>query len=192
EAILRLSSIPPAYDQRLVLRQTLRRAHLREFGDHYLGALALALRYQWHPPDFDPLVDIRPRDRERRRPFLDPQTRLRERLLVADPRTRIGFAPLRPPKNHLAKFAPSLRTDDRAERLPHAVVALPRRYQHSSRLHAARKLGHDALDVRDELQHVAREDEIERLRLERQPRGVRAKQPAFRACSIARRQEHLE
>src|SRR5579862_2500734 len=113
-----------ANDQWLVLRHGLRRCRLREVRYHRFGAFAFVCRDQRHPPDSDPLCNIRPRHRERRRAFLDAKTRVRECLLVAVPGARIGFAPLRTTKDYLAIFAPSLRTKDRAQRLSNAVVAL--------------------------------------------------------------------
>src|SRR5579863_2962726 len=101
-------------DQRFVLLQALRRSCLREVRDHRFGALAFVLGDQRHPPDSDPLCNIRPRHRERRRAFLDAETRPKESLLVTVFGVRIGFAPLSAPKDYLAIFAPSLGTDDRA------------------------------------------------------------------------------
>src|ERR1700691_4328167 len=175
-----------------MLRQGPRFPHPREVLNHRIGALTLVRGNHRHPPDSYPLGDIRPRDRERRRALLDAQTHLGERFLEAIPGTRVGFAPRRAPKDHFAIFAPSLLTDDDAQHLPNAVVALPGRDHHSSASEASRELCHGSLDVRDKLQHVAGENKIERRRLERQPRHVRTQQPAFRADPIARRQQHVE
>src|SRR5271156_2825217 len=192
--VMAASSIPPAEDKRFVLRHALQSAELCEFRQHRVCAFTLLRGYQRQPSDSDPLVDIRPRDGERRRAFLDAQTGLGERLLIAIFGTRVGLAAWRTTKDYLAVLAPSLRTDDRTQHLPHTVVALPGRDQHAAGLHASRESSHHAfeLGVRDELQHVTAENEIERRRLERQPRYVRAEHAAFRADSTARDLQHLE
>src|SRR5271169_1596440 len=167
--VMAASSIPPAEDERFVLRHALQCADLREFRQHRVRAFTLLGWYQGQPSDSDPLVDIRPRDGELRCAFLDPQTGLGERLLIAIFGTRVGVAARRTTKDYLAILAPSLRTDDRTQHLPHTVVALPGRDQHAARLHASRELRHHALDVGGELQHVAGENEIERRRLDCAP-----------------------